>query len=249
MVNKAEGRVGILVQARQSSTRLRNKYKLPIYGYPSLNLVMSRLKSQTSCADFIKCIVPEDDCNEIADDVYMGHMVKGLKSVKLRDGSNDVRHRYREAAKFFELDYVVRVCGDRPFVDGGVIDATVAQHLSDPDVLAGYTNVITYSHDYEFVRGFGCEVFHRSFLDCAVTSEGRQHVTLDAYTYPESYKTKPCMSVPYLLKTDESVAWDLDTYKDWVFLDTMARKYSKVAGVKNLRAIDLLRLSKPDKRW
>ena len=234
MIDVSDVSIGVLVQVRADSARLPLKYKRTISNVTSLKLLMHRLDVQMGVTKRLGIITPDVDAyhikNTIDNSVFRyphAPGVYGVRDIKLPDGSNDVRERYRKAAKHFCLDFVVRVCGDRPLVDGGVVDATIEQHLNDPDVVAGNTGIVTYSHDYEFVRGFGCEVFHRKFLDAPATIEGRKHVTKDVYTDMYKGNARPLKSMQWLRKRHDSFDWDLDTHKDLVFLDSVLRKSSQ----------------------
>ena len=237
MIDIKDVRIGVLVQARCSSTRLPEKYKAQLCGVSSLRLTMERLNLQCGLSNVNAIICPKDDVTSLLYTVGNSQKILGIDDLVLESGHNDVRSRYLKAAEELELDYVVRVCGDRPLVDGGVVDATIVQHLTNPSVTK---NTITYSHAYEFVRGFGCEVFHVDFLKSFATENGRQHVTLDAYS-PKQYNVIPLMGAPWLHKKHNSVHWDLDTLKDQVFIDSMLRKVINRADPWHIRAKDLLK--------
>jgi spore coat polysaccharide biosynthesis protein SpsF (cytidylyltransferase family) len=236
MVDIKRVKIGVLVQARCNSTRLPEKYKAQLCGVSSLRLTMERLSLQCGLSNVNAVICPKEDAHTLSKAIGIDQTILGIDDFVLESGHNDVRNRYLKAAEELELDYVVRVCGDRPLVDGGVVDATIVQHLTNPSVTK---NTITYSHDYEFVRGFGCEVFHVDFLKNFATESGRQHVTLDSYS-PTRYKVIPLMGAPWLYKKHNSVDWDLDTLKDQVFIDSMLRKVINRADPWHIRAKDLL---------
>ena len=62
-----------------------------------------------------------------ADDDALAELVRALGVPVFRGADADVAGRYLGAAREFELDWIVRVTGDCPFVDAESLDACLAQ--------------------------------------------------------------------------------------------------------------------------
>jgi glutamate-1-semialdehyde 2,1-aminomutase len=162
-----EPRVVAVVQARTGSTRLPAKVLRPIGGRPALELLLERL-GRASSLDEIVLAVPEGD----ADDALVE--LAERNSVRCTRGSNsDVLSRFVAATHAASADVVVRITGDCPLVDPGVVDAVV-QALG-----AGALDYVRTSH--RFPDGFDVEAFTASALELAheraTSQHDREHVT------------------------------------------------------------------------
>jgi len=115
-------RVGAIIFSRMSSERLPGKAMMDISGKTLLNRVIER----TKCVKLIDhiCLAtstnPEDDiiesaANSFGIDVFRGSL-------------NDVTTRAVEASNHFNYDSFLRLCGDRPFLDGNIYNDLIAIH-------------------------------------------------------------------------------------------------------------------------
>lgn len=160
-------RVVAVVQARTGSTRLPAKVLQPVGGRPVLDLLLERL-GRAASLDEIVLAVPEGE----ADDVLVE--LAARSSVRCTRGSaSDVLARFVSASHAASADVVVRITGDCPLVDPGIVD-TVVQTLRE----GAFDYVRT---SLEFPDGFDVEAFTTSALEAAdalATSEhDREHVT------------------------------------------------------------------------
>ena len=107
---------GILIQSRLSSSRLPKKMLMDIGGYKLVEFVYKRaiLSTQSDMVAIITSTHRSDD------ELY--EFCKAKNIPVFRGSLDNVLERYIEASDFFELDIVVRVCGDSPFVDVDYID-------------------------------------------------------------------------------------------------------------------------------
>ncbi len=110
------GRVGIIVAARMGSTRLPGKALKPLQDIPMLGFLLRRLQN-SCCADEIILATSQ----QIDDDVIVELAMREGASV-YRGELEDVVARYVGAAAKYNIDTVVRVTGDCPFVDGELVD-------------------------------------------------------------------------------------------------------------------------------
>jgi spore coat polysaccharide biosynthesis protein SpsF (cytidylyltransferase family) len=171
-----EYRKGILIQARLSSSRLPNKMLREIAGIPLVEYVVRRC-SLSKRADLIAVITS----NEPSDDLL--HQFCEKKGITVFRGSLDnVLKRYVQAATFFRLGLVCRVCGDSPFVDVNQID-NIFDHAT--------THQCSYISLKNVIDGFISEVFSSSLLQrinkLDIGEENREHVTLYVRNNPEKF--------------------------------------------------------------
>lgn len=160
-------KVGIVIQARTSSTRLPAKVlkDLPWGGGVSvLAQVIRRVKRAKTDAVIVATTV------EKCDDPIV-RIAKKERAACFRGSRDDVLSRYYLAAKEHELDVVVRITSDCPCADPVLIDRVVQRHLR-----GGYD----YTHSELFPRGLDVEVIsfqalERSFREARREFE-REHV-------------------------------------------------------------------------
>jgi glutamate-1-semialdehyde aminotransferase/spore coat polysaccharide biosynthesis protein SpsF (cytidylyltransferase family) len=121
-------KTGILIQARMGSTRLPGKVMMPLPpkradGKPPLKALEWTVEAclRTGFEVYIATSTnPEDDA------IYDYFQGSGYTSVGLFRGSpDDVLDRLYQCARLYQLDVVVRVTGDCPFVDPEVIKQVV----------------------------------------------------------------------------------------------------------------------------
>lgn len=162
-------RIGIITQARMTSTRLPGKVLLPASGRTMLEHHLRRLGA-AGLQVIVATTTNASDDPIVAAAADLGH-------VSYRGSEADVLSRFAGAADTFALDVVVRVTSDCPLIDGSLVRRGVETFLlqDDPDTYVSNTLERTYP------RGFDFEVFSAAALrdaEAYATSESdREHVT------------------------------------------------------------------------
>jgi spore coat polysaccharide biosynthesis protein SpsF len=162
-------KVGAIIQVRLGSERLPGKALLPLPfgGGPSLlEHVVANARSAKSLHQAIVATTTRS-----ADDAIEAFCsAKGVPC--LRGSADDVLERFRLAAHMYELDVIVRLTGDNPFVMPEMIDQAVEQlqqTASDYIITTGLP------------LGTNVEVFTRQALETAAAqataAADREHVT------------------------------------------------------------------------
>lgn len=175
-------RIGALIQARMSSTRLRGKVLSELGDRPALDYVLERL-SKADGLDLTAVITstrPDDDpiekfCADRGARCYRGPL-------------EDVLGRFLGAADHFELDAVERVNGDSPFLDQALVSKGVETFRGGSfDVV---TNVFPRSfpvgQSVEIISNQALEEMHSSTDDPA----DREHVTPFIYRNRERFRIR-----------------------------------------------------------
>lgn len=160
--------IGIIIQARTSSTRLPKKVIKKIEGKTVLEHVIERVKRAANCN---KIILATTDKKE--DDVLAKIGAK-LNIDVFRGSENDVLERFYLAAKFFDIDPIVRITADCPLIDPKIIEKVIDLYLK-----GGY-DYVSNSHPPTFPDGMDAEIFSfkalkRSWKQAKMKSE-REHV-------------------------------------------------------------------------
>ena len=111
---------GIIIQARMGSKRFPNKMVMPLSGIPIIDWVVRRVK-KVKLAD--KIILATS--NQAENDILVNRAI-GYGMDIFRGDENDVLGRFTSAATDFELDTILRVCGDNPLSCPEEIDKLIA---------------------------------------------------------------------------------------------------------------------------
>lgn len=158
-----------IVQARMGSTRFPNKVMRPVCGTPMIGLLLERL-SRAKLVRKIILATSDDSRNR-----PLVEYVRNLGYDVFAGSENDVLDRFYHAARVENADVVVRITGDCPLVDPGVVDAVIARR---DEIGADYSSNI---EPPTFPDGLDVEVFRFSALERAWTearsAHEREHVT------------------------------------------------------------------------
>ena len=162
-------RVGVITQARMTSSRLPGKVLLEAGGKSMLAHHVRRL--QAAGLD----VYVATTTNEIDSPIVQAANELGCQV--FRGAEDDVLSRYAGAVREFELDVVVRVTSDCPLIDGRLVRGGVELflELGDPDAFVSNTLDRTYPRglDFEVMSGEKLLAADRS----ARKASQREHVT------------------------------------------------------------------------
>ncbi len=169
-----------IIQARCSSTRLPGKVLKPILGRPMLAQHIERLSRAETLE---KLVVATSDGDQ--DDAIEG-LCEDIGTDFFRGSLDDVLDRFYCCAQRYQPGHIVRLTGDCPLADPGIIDRVVRFHLE-----GGYdytSNVLPPT----WPDGMDVEVMRSACLagahaDATLPSE-REHVTSFIYKHPERFR-------------------------------------------------------------
>ncbi len=208
------GSTGIIVQARMGSTRLPGKVMFPLAGRPVLAHVVERLQRCRTVDTVVLAtsIRPEND--------VIAAWARALGVPCVRGSEEDTLGRFYLAAVEHRLDVIVRVSGDCPLIDPGVLDQMVERfrQLQRSESGCDYlTNIL----ERTFPRGLDVEIFT---LDALTQSHQEDHdigsregVTVYILTHQDQFRL-----ANFARQTDESHhRWTLDTPSDYMLLSNV----------------------------
>jgi spore coat polysaccharide biosynthesis protein SpsF len=167
------GRVGVVVAARMSSTRLPGKALLPLQGTPMIVFLLRRLAGLRAGQVVLAT-------TELAVDDELAEMVRTEGVAVFRGPDADVVARYVGAADRFGFDTVARVTADCPFVDAAMVDwcLTRAGEFEHFDLA---------STKSRFPVGLDVEIYSadrmRALNEGVLTAAQREHLTLYYYEH------------------------------------------------------------------
>ena len=116
-------KIGYLLIGRLKSIRLPNKLLLDIKGKPIISHLLDRLKLSKKLDEIIICTSTNEQDKPLAD-------IAKKNGVKCFFGDpDDVLVRMLDASKKYNLDYILTITADSPFVDPNYADAIVDTYL------------------------------------------------------------------------------------------------------------------------
>ena len=205
-------KIGAIVQARTSSTRLPNKVlkELP-YGssITVLEQVIKRLNKSQKLNEIIIATTEELEDDEIV-------KIADKRDVKwFRGNKENVLSRYYFAAKKNNIDIVVRIMSDCPCIDPEIIDLVINEHIKR---VADYTSnsslVRTYPHGLD-VDVFNFNALEKAYKNAEKDYE-REHVIPYIYRNPHIFKVNQVKAPQELYAPDIRIV--LDTEEDYALL-------------------------------
>lgn len=153
-----KARVGVLVACRMKSVRLKNKAILPIHGIPSVELCLQNCLAMTEADEVILTTSTETE-----DAVLKEYTLDG--KVKFWQGDpDDVMQRYIDACEAYNIDVVIRVTADCPF-----ISKEIATHLLKHHFATG----ADYTAAKQSAVGTACEIYNVEVLKRVVSFVGK----------------------------------------------------------------------------
>lgn len=148
-------KVVLVVQARMGSTRLPGKMMEEIAGRPAIGHVLERVRRARR---------PDEvwlACSQASTDDPLAGYAESLGVSVLRGDEQDVLSRFVAVAEKSGADVVVRITGDCPMADPGVIDRAIDEFM-DGDV-----DFVSNTLERSYPDGLDVEVFSRSALERA----------------------------------------------------------------------------------
>lgn len=203
-------KIGAIIQARTSSSRLPRKVLKPL-PFDSDICVLQQVIRRVSNSKLIDEVIIATSINEEDQEIVD---VAKKENKKFYCGSLDnVLERYYNASNQNDLDIVVRITSDCPCMDSKIIDNIIQNHI---DLGADYTSN---SLKESFPRGIDVEVINfdvlkRAYLEASQTYE-KEHVTPFIYkSHPDEFNINI-----YVGNEDNSdIRITLDTPQDYSLL-------------------------------
>lgn len=170
---------GLIVQARMGSTRLPGKVLREALGKPMLGYLLESLAH--SALGAIVVVTSDQD----ADD-GIARLAGNMGIPCVRGSESDVASRFEAAILRFGFSSFVRVCGDSPLMDQGLV-----RRGMDTFAEGGF-DLVTNTHPRSYPKGQSVEVVDSaaflSALPRFTDAEDKEHVTRYFYRHPERYR-------------------------------------------------------------
>lgn len=201
-----------IVQARMSSSRLPGKVLKKIVGKSLLELQLERVKR----SKLITKIVVATSVDS-SDDVIES-LCKSLSIDCTRGSMGDVLDRFYVTAKLYNANSIVRITGDCPIIDPGIIDTTInCFHQSSVDY-ASNVNPPTFPDGLD-VEVMKFKLIYEAWEKASLLSE-REHVTRYFYNNADKYSFRNIEN-----DTDLShLRWTVDEWEDFKLIEYVYNK-------------------------
>ena len=208
--------LAIIIQARMGSNRLPGKVLMPVKSKPLLQYLLERVLA----ADFGLPIVVCTSC-EPADQAIVDFCA-GQSSVDCFRGNHlDVASRFADVVDAYKLDAFVRLSGDSPLLDGGILRQAI-------EMLDGDIDLVTNVYPRSYPKGQSVEILRakcfRETLPRMKNESDREHVTSFFYQHAEEFQIQNLLRTPPLT----AVSMAVDTPED---LDRFQRLIETVGDV------------------
>lgn len=201
------------------SSRLPGKIIAPLAGRPLLEWIVRRVRSSAVEEWWVATTIDPDDDVTAAWGAALGLEV-------FRGDPDDVLSRFVEIARLRRPEWIVRMTGDNPFVDGPVVDRLVKAALdggaSSPHVAPREPRSLPLGYAPEVVRGDALLAIARDDLPAHhrahVTSAIRERGGSSAWDPPAAWPRRP------------GWRWTVDTPDDLAMADAAFRAFGPGAA-------------------
>jgi spore coat polysaccharide biosynthesis protein SpsF len=207
-------KIGIIIQARTGSTRLPNKMILPFYNDKTiLEILLERI--QTEILSKTPIIVATTNKKE--DDFIADICIKNNIAVYRGDELN-VLNRFISVAIEYNLDGIIRICGDNPFLSKRYLNILYQEALQDMNT----NDYISFceSNGTPIIKthyGFWCEyVKNKTLIRILELTDEKiysEHVTNYIYTHAIDFNVK-FLNIPIQLE-NKTIRTTVDTIEDF----------------------------------
>lgn len=234
-----DNNVAFIIQARLGSTRLPNKIIIPFYNeYSIFDILIEKLTSNFKNISIILATSKSKE-NDILERIAQNNK----KISVFRGDEEDVLKRFIDAADYYNVNRIIRICADNPFLD-----------VVELQRIISFTENNNYDYVSFNVEGTPSIKTHFGFWTEFVTLDAlkkintittlplyHEHVTNFIYENPEEFKI-------YFLEPNqavfgrEDIRMTLDTEKDFKILSeiykVLNKKYNKAGISEIIRFLD-----------
>jgi spore coat polysaccharide biosynthesis protein SpsF len=191
-------RIGAIVQARMTSSRLPGKVLKSMHGQPMLQYLLDRLAHANGLTDLI--VATSTDRSD--DQIEQFCRTAGVRCA--RGSRDDVASRFRDVLDAWPLDAFVRICADSPLLDQRIVETAIRVYTTE---------------SVDVVRS---DVFKAVFPRLVVPSD-REHVTPFFYRHEDEFRIHRLLSTPSLGMLHMAV----DTPSDFDRASTMLERMDR----------------------
>lgn len=230
-------KTGVIIQARTGSKRLPSKILLPFYEEQTLlDILLKKVQALGSKYDIIIAT-----SNRTNDDQVAEYALKyGYKI--FRGDENNVLKRFIGAAKKYQLETIIRICSDNPFIEMSYIEQLMELYIRKENLdycsfkISDGTPVIK-THLGLFAEVVSLKGLERAYDECNLKVY-REHVTNYLYSNPNKFNIFLEKAPKEVYKRND-LRFTLDDQEDFNNLSFVYRHYVQ-SGENITKTIDFI---------
>ena len=194
-------RVGIITEARMTSSRLPEKHLLKICGKPVFEILVGQLKKSKLSSQIILATTINEEDDKLCE------VAESLGLQVYRGSENNVLERVIGAAFSNKVDIIVEITADCPLIDPALIDMAIQTYLD------GQFDYVGNTIDRQFADGMDVQVYSSDFLRATYSSDMEpsvlEHVTSHIIKSP-IYNNYNIMATPEQYGPNLRITLDTD---------------------------------------
>jgi len=237
-------KLGVIIQSRMGSSRLPNKMTLPFYkGKGIFEIILNRLNE----AQLEIPIILATTDNE-RDDCLVEIAIKNNIRV-FRGSENNVLERFIKAAEINNIQKIIRICADNPFLD---IEDLERQINDFRNIEADYFSYCKNDKTPTILTNFGFwseAVSLKALKKTANLTDNKlylEHVTNYIYKHPKEFKLKFKEIDPYF-DQNSNIRLTVDTALDFEIAKEVYLSLKKTNS--DFDAINIIEFVKSNPQW
>lgn len=223
-------KIGFLITARLKSSRLKLKLLKPLHGRNVMERVIDRAKEVVECDEIILCTSKSNQ------DLPLIRIAKKNDIYYFNGDSEDVLTRLLDAAKLFNLDYIVGITADNPLFSIYHANLLSDQIRTDPTI------------DFIFTSGMpiGVNMYAIKTKALETVCEFKEEIDTEIWGYllnrPEIFNVVEVPVDPEFVFKD-APRITLDYMTDYVFFNRVFKNFNSSQVIDILDVYELLTLS------
>ncbi len=216
-----------MIQARCGSSRLPNKILKNLQGKPSLQRMIERVQ-KSKFVDEVMVVTSIEKNN-----LPVLNLCAEL-GIRVGVGSeNDVLDRFYQTAKLLHPEYVIRLTGDCPCFDAGLLDEAIQQMDPQADYCGMLSETFADGLDLEIIKFLALEKAWRE----AQHSFEREHVTQYIIRHPELFIKQDFISAIGYFGNQR---WTVDEAEDFEVVSRIYKHFIEEEGTEDFGYRDIL---------
>lgn len=215
-------KIGAIIEARMSSSRLPGKILKEWHSKPMLEIMIERLKD---CKNLDKIIVatttnPKDD--------LLCDFLRKKEIGFFRGSESNVLERVLYASQLNKIDVIVELTGDCNLIDWTIVDQSIEHFFNTGADYVGNCCIASYYPRGQDVKVFTTDTLRKVNELWGGDLDAQEHVSLPIYRHPELFKLSPLPAPNFYIET--STRLTLDYKEDYIvickILDELGEKCS-----------------------
>ncbi len=172
----------VIIQARSSSKRFKNKVLYPIYDTPMISHVVEKLKKSKNKIKIVVSTSLEKTDNRLV------NFLKKNKINVYRGSLHNVALRLCSTAKKYKYNYFIRISGDSPLLDYRILDKAIMLKKKYKKA-----EIVTNVFPRTYPKGQSVEIIKTKLLENNLknlSDHDKEHVTTYFYKNSEKFNIK-----------------------------------------------------------